>query len=801
MKKLLRIVLTLVVLIGIAAVFYLYGKKPVRDGHVSLNGLTGQVEVYYDTYGIPHIFAADDSDAYRALGYVQAQDRLFQMELLRRLSQGKLAEIFGKKLLPVDKLFRTLGLARHAKQWIDATKKKADPKMLPLFESYLDGVNQFVDSGPRPIEFDLMGIPNHKYTMEDMASIMGYMAFSFGQALQDDPLTHKLSQTLDSSYMKDLGVTYTEGFEQLPVDALMMDEIILQAAEIIQQLQPAGLFHGSNSWLLSGKRTVSGQAILVNDPHIAFSQPAAWFEAQVRTDNIDIYGHFLPLIPFPMLGFNEKLAWGLTMFENDDMDLYLEKQNPDNPDEYWAIDHWQKYEQFEEVIKVNGEDDVAITLRKTRHGPVVNAIFTDLSEGKDAISQIEQPLSLWWTFLDVDNQLMDAFYELPFADTLDKAAAAASKIHAPGLNLMYANAHGDIAWWATARLPIRPQHVNSKFILDGASGADDVQDFYDFTHNPKQVNPESGMIYTANNQPADMGDGLVPGYYAPTDRPQRIVELLSAKEKYSVDDMKSILMDNTTPTAIFLQQQALPVLQGHRSDFSELEQKALHVYSQWKGNHDPGEIGATLYTRFRLELFRRAMEDEIGVDLYADFQHGFLMDRSVWRLLHNKQSPWWDDVQTSDVETRDSLIVQSWQATVSMLKERLGSDINAWQWQDEVHMEHAHFLGAVKPLDKIFNVGPYPSRAGIEAINNLMFTMEDDELTVFMGPSTRRIIDFSDVRHSLGINPTGQSGVVVDTHYDDQAEAYSLGMFRPQYIHKQDVMDHSEGLLILQKKQ
>lgn len=796
-KKVLLTIVIFAVVLGIGSYFYLDSKLPVRHGELKLTGLTDSVVVSYDLYGVPHINAKNDQDLYRAFGYVHAQDRLFQMEMSRRLSQGKLAEILGEELVGVDKLFRTLGLEHFAKQWIAAVRERADPKMLMVLQSYLDGVNQFMTSGSTPIEFEIIGIPAHQYTLEDMASIAGFMSFSFAQGLRDDPLVSHLSQKLGKNYLKDMGILYTPGFEQIPVDSMVSKTLSIEVSQIVESLQSSGLFHGSNSWLIAPERSESGRAILVNDPHIGFSQPSVWYEVQLTSDSTEIYGHFLGLVPVPMLGMTKEHAWGLTMFENDDMDLYAEKLNPENSDQYWAIDHWQNFEKRTEVIQVKDSKDVSLELLTTRHGTVVNHIYDAIDGGKYGMDKVEQPIALWWAFQNTENQMIEAFYNLTTATTLEKAQKSAEMIHAPGLNLMYANSNGDIAWWASAKIPIRPEHVNPKFILDGASGKDDILGFYDFSHNPQQINPESGVLYTANNQPANMGDGLVPGYYSPTDRPTRIVELLASKEKFNPEDMKKMLMDNTTPSAKFFQQIAGPILKNKKSELSEIENQALEYFVSWQGNHSPAEIGATIYNRFRINLMRLIMMDEIGEELYDNFQFGFLMDRSIWRILDNEDSLWWDNVDTKGMETREQLVVQAWHQTISFLHNRFASDVAQWRWENDIKMVHEHPLGKVSPLDKFFNVGPLPSEAGVEAINNLMFKSDGDELKIIMGPSTRRVIDFGDIENSWGINPTGQSGVVNDEHYQDQAVDYSKGNFRHHWISQKQVQDNLKSVLTL----
>jgi penicillin amidase len=796
-KKILFSLLLVVGAIALAIHIYLFSKHPEREGELILDGLNESVVVSYDLHGIPHLKANSDADLYRAFGYVHAQDRLFQMEMSRRLSQGQLSEVIGERTLATDKLFRTLGLHRFAHKWIAAVKRRADPKMIEIMESYLEGVNAYVKQGDLPSEFALLGIEPHHYTLEDMASIAGYISLSFAVGLRDDPMTHHLSQKLGENYLKDLGVKYTPGFEQIPVDPKLTERVATEISSLVESLQSSGLFHGSNSWLVAPDRSESGKAMLVNDPHIAFSQPSVWYEAQLTSPTTEIYGHFLGLVPLPLLGMTEQHAWGLTMFENDDMDLYAEKVNPKDPSQYWAVDGWKKFEQVDEVINVKGEQAVTLAVKISRHGPVINDIYQGINKGQFALGTFEAPLALWWAYLNTDNQMIEAFYQLPTAFSLDKAREAASMIHAPGLNLMYANASGDIAWWASAKLPIRPEHVNSKMILDGSSGDDDIIGYYDFSENPQQENPPSGVIYTANNQPADRGTGLVPGYYSPTDRPTRILSKLSEKEKFNPEDMKKMLLDNVSPTGQLMQQVAGSILVSNKAQLSSQEQKALHYFLEWDGAHSPDSVGATLYNRLKISLMRLAMEDEMGEALYSGFEFGFFMKRSIWKILDRPESLWWDNLNTEELETREMLVVQAWRETVALLTKKYGNDSANWRWGIDIQTVHQHPLGQNAVLGRLYNVGPFESNAGPEVINNLKLTANGDDLKVMMGPSTRRVIDFGDIENSWGINPSGQSGVVTDEHYDDQALDYSLGNFRHQYMTKNKVDRHLKSRLVL----
>jgi len=791
--------LVIILLVGIGVgYFYLNQKLPIRDGELKLSGLTDPVEVLFDKWGVPHIYAQNETDLNRAFGYVHAQDRLFQMELLARLAQGRLAEILGPKLVEVDQLFLTLQLHRFTTEWMRQMDRPENQHLIKNMDAYLDGINQYVETRPAPIEFAVLGIPQRKYKREDIASIAGYMSYSFVMAFREDPLVQEIANRLGPDYLKDLGTHWKKGSNMIPVQVenKIMVALADKVRHISDDLIPAGLFHGSNSWIMAPQKTQSGQAMLVNDPHIGFSQPAVWYEAHLNAPGFEIYGHFLALVPTATLGFNHDVAWGITMFENDDMDFYQERVNPDNPNQYWAIDHWEEFEVHTETIKVKGETDIELRLRKSRHGPIVTDAFAGTEN--NPLANIKNPLAMWWAFYDMENGMLRAFDDLARSKTTAEARKAVSQIYAPGLNIMYANKTGDIGWWAVGKLPIRPKHVNSKMILNGADGKDDIQGYYDFAKNPQNVNPKSGVIYTSNNQPADTGIGLVPGYYAPRDRAQKIEQYLyTDKSDWTPDDMKTMLMDNVSPRVKFLQDTMLPSLKSASSvQQHDIARQALAVFEKWQGNHDPEEVAVTLFYQFKKELCIQIMQDELGESGFKTIQSGFLLDRTLWTLFSNFQSPWWDNIKTDGkTETADEIIISSWIAAIDHLQAKFGADITEWQWKNASSLEHVHTLGNMKPLDKIFNVGPFAVPAGEEIINNLGIRLDKEPYKVSFGPSTRRIIDFGNTDMTFGILPTGQSGNFMDPHYDDQAEMYNRGEFRQQYLNKKDVQANIETRL------
>jgi len=298
------------------------------------------------------------------------------------------------------------------------------------------------------------------------------------------------------------------------------------------------LFEGSNAWAIAGTRTASGKPLLAGDPHIAFSLPAVWYEAHLNAPGFELYGHFQALNPFALLGHNQQFGWSLTMFQNDDMDLVALRTNPARPSQVAYQGQWVELRTRTELIQVKGAEPVSVTLQRSPFGPVINQAFPD--------SLGQAPVALWWTFLETENPVMEAFHELNRADTLAKARSAASKIHAPGLNIVWANAAGDIAWWAAAKLVQRPLNVNPAFILDGGTAQADKPGYYRFADNPQEENPARGYIMSANHQPVPRSGVPVPGYYNLYDRARRLDQLLRTRSTgWTVEHSQALQLDVT----------------------------------------------------------------------------------------------------------------------------------------------------------------------------------------------------------------------------------------------------------------
>ncbi|MFG0632329.1 penicillin acylase family protein [Pseudomonas sp. xss_2] len=765
MKRSLTVLAIVVAVAAGAGYWYVQGKQPQRTGEVVISGLQAPVSVRYDARGVPHLQAQNETDLYRALGYVHAQDRLFQMEIMRRLARGELAEVLGSKLLPTDTLFRSLRIREQAERMVQRQDRQG-PAWKGL-QAYLDGVNQWQASHPKPMEFDILGIPARPFTAEDTLSIAGYLAYSFAAAFRTEPALTYIRDQLGPEYLKIFDLDWQpDGALATPLASADWRSLEQLARLSHDALGEAGIpqFEGSNAWAISGSRTRSGRTLLAGDPHIGFAVPAVWYEAELSAPGFNLYGYFQALNPFALLGHNRDFGWSLTMFQNDDVDLIAEKVNPANAEQVMIDGQWQTLQQTQQQIAVKGETPVDITLRRSPHGPIVNTVLGDNAG--------PAPIAMWWAFLETENPVLEGFYQLNRADTLGKMRLAAVKIQSPGLNLVWANARGDIGWWAAAQLPIRPDGVNPAFILDGSSAQAQKLGFYPFSVNPQQENPASGYIVSANYQPPAAVP--VPGYYNLADRGRQLDRHLANPEvKWDVQNSQALQLDTAND---YGPRTLAPLLATLRSVAEgDQEKELVEQLAAWRGDYPVDSTSATLFNQFLYELAYAALHDELGDSWFPVLISTRAIDAALPRLAADADSPWWNQRGANQRTDRDAIVRQAWGKSLAHLRETFGKDPASWQWGKAHTLTHGHPLGVKKPLNLLFNVGPFAAPGSHEVPNNLSAKIGPAPWPVTYGPSTRRVVDFADAGQAVSINPVGQSGVPFDKHYADQAESYIEG--------------------------
>ncbi|MEN9444840.1 MAG: hypothetical protein RIS47_1730, partial [Bacteroidota bacterium] len=517
------------------------------------------------------------------------------------------------------------------------------------------------------------------------------------------------------------------------------------------------------------------------------------FEAYLECPGFSYYGNHLAGIPFGLIGHNRFMSVGLTMFKNDDSDFYAETVNPKNSNQYSKKGVWTDFEIRKEVIKVKNAPDVNFDVRITNHGPIMNDVLPDLKQKQNA------PLAVWWEHTQAPSRMFDAFYQISHSKSLAEVEQAASWIYSPGLNLLYADSTGNIAWWACARLPIRPKGPNPSLVLDGASGKDDILGYYSFDQNPSSVNPPEGILYSANNQADSTAKPIVEGYYADDYRARRIHELLLRKDKLTVADMLEIQMDDNGTQLKQTLADLVAVL--NTKSLNDTEKKVLELAKTWDGTHSLMQQGPTIYTKWVYLVWQAAMADELGDKAAENLFNLYTGQRSLRYIFRLPNSPWWDNATTPARESLSDLVTQSFHETCKALAQQLGTDPTTWVWKRVHTVTYGHILGKKKPLDKLFDVGPFEATGGNEVVNKLDFVVTNSgEYPAKGGPAMRIICDFADITHSRSVLPTGQSGHFMSPYYADQATMYLAGKNRPQLMNRDDVEKGKHSILTLLPK-
>ncbi len=786
LKRILLItVAALLLLIG-GAYFWLNHSAPQYTGDISLPALQQPVTVHFDDFGIPHITAENNHDLFMAFGYVHAQERLFQMEMMRRAGSGTLAEIIGQPMIQVDRTFLTLGMKEYAEASAARLEQQRGTPMYSAIEDYLAGVNYYIEHGPTPPEFSIIGITKRKFEPVDLYYITGAMAFNFSMAQKTEPAVDYIAKHFGADYLNQLGLKHgaESSIPTTPHDSAYFSGMLglAHVFEATESLLPFATLNGSNAWVISGSKTKSGQVIVSNDTHIGYMVPQTWYEAHLKSPEFEMYGHYLAGVPLAMIGRDRHKAWGITMLLNDDMDFYAEHTSAGDSTLVLYESEYEPCTQKHYTIRVKGAEDTVVNVRVTRHGPIINDIFKNMPA--------ETPVAVQWTYTMLENNNLEGLWALNTSTDLASFESGVSMIHAPGLSVNYGDAAGHVAWWASARLVERGDSVNSWTVLDGSDANNDWKSFYPFAMNPRCIDPEQGFIYSANDWPGNLlahaggrADTLMyPGYYKPQYRADRIRSLIEPENAWTLEKMKSLINDSrSTVDAEIMQQWNRLLAQSELANDERF--KRLQSTMQWNGEYAPELVAPTLFNRMLYHTMRLAMVDEMGSELFKLFLTTHQFQRSIKAMHDYPQGPWWDNISTTAKETQANIVLAAFDAAYSELEESFGHRPEEWTWGRSAYVEIKHPLGEVAALSPLFNMTKRPVYGGNETIHQSGFYLDSTSYAkIFFGSQMRTMIDFADVEHGLNITPVGQSGHLLSPHYDDQAELYGKREFREQNL-------------------
>jgi penicillin amidase len=774
--KILSLLAGLLLLAILAAVAWLYltarSPLPQLEGRVAVPGISAKVRVIRDGHGVPTIEAATPEDLFFAQGYVTAQDRLWQMDVLRRAAAGELAEILGEDLVKLDREQRILGLRAAAQN----AEKLMSPRDRRYFEAYARGVNAFAEShrDRLALEFRLLKYSPGPWTVNDSLLVGARMVqdlnhYSYARALTREKILAKLGPELTAdlyvnSSWRDRPPLASRPRMDQEAPASMGDEEddnedegepVGEGSSLTSQLSAAeadAFRQGSNNWVVSGQHTVTGKPLLSNDMHLDHQMPNLWFEAHLKSGNFEVAGVTLPGMPFVIVGHNQRIGWGFTNVGPTVEDVFVEQFNEQG--QYKTPSGWRDPLHRQEIIHVKGKPDITLDVVTTRHGPII----TDLISGET------RKIALRWTLYD---NLTLPFFDVNSAQNWDEFRKAFSDFVAPGQNVMYADVDGHIGYQATGKVPIRVAGDGS-LPVSGSDDAHEWKGYVPFDEMPRVYDPESGILGSANGRIAPDGYkySLSTEWEAPW-RTDRIYRVLESGKKFAPGDMLALQMDISSTYDRFCAEKFVYAL-DHGSNISARAKKAADILRDWDGRMSSDSAAPTIETKARQELVRLILEPKLGPAAegtpgavnWKSYRWGM---STVWlENILTKQPPRWLPAGYSSYESLLSAAVEN-----ALKQPDVPSDVGQWKWGKTYRVKIEHPVLSHLPLVGSFT-GP-----GWNPLSGSQFTVK--AVGREFGPSERLTWNFADFDKSTLNLVTGESGIFLSPYYMDQWAAWYGG--------------------------
>jgi penicillin amidase len=760
------LILLLLVILGGGAWLYWRARAslPQLDGAIHVDGLSAPVEVLRDARGVPHLRASSLHDLFFAQGYVTAQDRLWQMDLSRRLAEGALSEVFGERTLRLDVENRALGFRRVSQRAL----AELSPEAHTSLTAYADGVNAFIADHKDclPIEFLLLSYRPRPWSEVDSLAVVLNMVKTLNTSWPRDLMRERIQAKLGSELSADLFPDHSPLDEPVAEVAASPGKLLKKRAGLsfrtdLSEVDPtlAALVSpadsseaslGSNNWVVSGAHTQSGKPLLANDPHLDHSVPSVWYMIHVKAPGLDVSGVSLPGLPLVVIGHNENIAWGMTNTGPDVQDLYVESFDPHDPGKYLHNGAWIDAEVRNEVIKVRRKRDYQLTVKVTRHGPIIS-------------DEDNRHLALRWTALEPHalSALFNALSGISLARNWQQFTTALRDFTGPMQNFVYADRDGNIGYYAAAWVPLR-KHGTGAVPVPGSTDDYDWSGYIPFEELPHSYNPASGLIATANSRvvPDDYPYFITSAWAEPF-RSARIFQLLRAGKAFTVDDMLRIQTDILTLEDKWVAGQLLQASSQHQPQDPDA-QYALSLLRDWDGEATM-DSGATLVC----ELTRRALLERILRPKLGDQFSRYRWPMSTTFLENVLATNWTRWLPPGDSSFSDTLM-GSLEAAVKQIPNLVGSRSHqAWKWGNTIPLTFYHPLGQGVPLlGRLLDVGPFPQVGTATTVK---------ATTPRHGPSMRMVVDCSDLDLSVQNVTLGESGQVFSPYYKDQFDAWYHG--------------------------
>ena len=763
-----------------AAGLFIYGRQsmPLIDGNVVAQGLRGEVRIARDAMGIPSITASSTEDAMFGLGFAHAQDRLWQLETHKRIGAGRLAQAFGGPALESDKFLRSLGVQRAAsRQW-----DSAGPQVRAAVVAYAAGVNAFINGSirARPPEFLLLGLQPEPWTPVDTMAWAIMMAWDLGGNWSTELLRMRLALKMPVPRINELippypgdaplaTSDYATLFRDLKLDGKMGTQALLAAPESGVE----GV--GSNNWVVHGSRTDTGKPLLANDPHLKLSAPALWYFARLEAPGLKVAGATMPGLPMVVLGQNEHIAWGFTNTGPDVQDLYIERIKPDDPGQYQTPEGWAAFESFTETIKVKGQPDVQLTVRATRHGPVIS----DSGATQGLTGAADKPgyaLALRWTALDADTGTLEAGIGFNRAKSVAEFTAASAQYIAPMQNMVVADRDGHIGVVSAGRVPVRKpdNELKGQVPSPGWEARYDWAGFMEPGKTPREMDPPRGWIGTANQRihRPDYPHYITNEWAAPY-RMQRIEQLMAAQPRHDMQSLRDMQADVLSLGA----QRLLPQIRKARSTHA-LAAAAQQQLAGFDGTMASDKAAPLILWAWSRQLTLGLFADDVGEPLMGRTLGGRSFRDALEGVLERDDGYWCDNKSTAETETCAQQSDLAFKRALDELQAAQGPDVSAWQWGQahQARSEHRPF-SRVKPLAPWFELRT-PVGGDTFTLNVSRVGLRPDTTTGELyldehGPSLRALYDLGNPANSRVMHSTGQSGNVFSPLYGSFVKAWA----------------------------
>ncbi len=757
----LAVLVVLAVIGGLAGWRWMRAALPPQHAEVQLAGISGWVGIRrLEVDGIPTISAKNEHDAFFGLGWVHAEDRLWQMDFQRRAASGRLSEVLGARTLEIDKLMRTLGFARAA----EAGLQEMSAPMRAVLEAYADGVNAWIEHhrGPAPPEFLILGYRPEPWRPVDTVLWGRLMALNLSDNHQGELARARIASVLTPEELARL-FPLDEGAGPISIDTAVLDSA-KRLAGTLPNLEDIPGFGAaaSNAWVISGSRTKTGKPILANDPHLGFGVPILWYLARIETPELTLAGATVPGVPAVLIGHNRRIAWGFTTTHSDTQDLFIERLV--GADRYASPNGPLPFATRTERIEVKGGAPVEITVRETRHGPVIS----DVSEAAAAIAGAGHAVALAWPALRPDDATAEAVLRLNRARNWSEFREALRDFHSPQQNVFYADMDGHIGMVAPARVPIRPAGDDGRLPVEGWSGAHDWIGFIPFDELPESFDPPSGRIVNANNRivPKSYPYLIAAEWEAPY-RAQSIEEALDRGMDGTADQSQSLQHG-----IVSLAARELVPLMTAVAPKNDRQSRAIALLRGWDFQMRADRPEPLIFSAWLIALTEAIFADELGEAFDAFL--GWHAD-TLQRVLTGDPL-WCDDRRTPSSEGCGAQMLLALDMALDGLTQRLGADIDGWRWGDlhQAHFAHPVFT-SVPVLGWLFDRRVEVGGDFYTALRAVPRIRGEQRFTAVHGAGLRAVLDLADLDKSQFLISPGQSGNVLSRHYDNLMTSWRSG--------------------------